>query len=107
MTFPAQKTFGEYIAERVGPKWVYANRTTDRLCSRYPDSIVILPKQQHQLAADYKREWGEEYNVPAWKALCALRHVKMELETAGIKGVMVACSASYDSVCEAIEALTT
>lgn len=76
MTFPPQKSFGEFIAERYGPKWVYAQRASDRLKSRYPDSVVITPKQQRQLAADYKREWGAEYDKASWQALCALRSAR-------------------------------
>lgn len=100
MTFPTQKTFGQFIAERVGPKWVYAKRTTDQIRSMYPGAAVILPKQQRQLAADYKREWGAEYDAPAWKALCALRAVSEQVDFCGFD------SRTKLMVINAIEALT-
>lgn len=97
IAFPVQKSFGDFIKERVGPKWVYAQRNSERIASRYPGSVVILPKQQRKLAADYKRNWGQEYDKPAWKALCALRAVdrqqNLDVET-------------HAMVLEAIEALT-
>ena len=76
MTFPAQKTFGEFVADRYGPKWVYAARATDNLRSRYPDSVVITPKYQDHLRRDYAREWGREYDPAFWQMLCALRHCR-------------------------------
>lgn len=101
MTFPAQKSFGAYITERVGPKWVYAKRTTDRLTAQYPGSVVILPKQQKQLAKGYKREWGAEYDTPAWMALCALRATTNQLDYAGFDNT------TQNMVEEAIKALTS
>jgi len=80
MTFPAQKTFGEFIKERVGPKWVYAAQRSKRIAAQYPGSKVILPQQQRQIAKDYKREWGEEYNPAAWMALCALRATASQVD---------------------------
>lgn len=71
--FPLQKTFGEFIAENYGPKWVFADRATDRLRDRYPNSVVITPKQQRQLHEDYKRLYGREHDPAAWAMLCALR----------------------------------
>lgn len=50
--FPVQQTFGQFIAARVGPRWVYAQRNSDRIKSQYPGSAVILPKQQRELRAD-------------------------------------------------------
>jgi hypothetical protein len=76
VNFPVQKSFGAFIAERFGPKWVYAQRASDRIARQYPGSVVITPKQQRQLAADYKREWGEEYSPASWNALCALRCIR-------------------------------
>ena len=32
-----QKTFGEFVSDRYGPKWVYAARDTDRLRASTPD----------------------------------------------------------------------
>lgn len=94
---PAQKSFGAFIAERYGTKWVYAQRRSERIACQYPDSAVITPKQQRELAADYRRQWGEEYNPAAWLALCALRAV-----------VSTQCSAASLELCgKAIEALTT
>ena len=55
---PAQKTFGEFVADRSGPKWVYACRRTDRLSAQYPGSAVITPKAQRELRDDYRRAWG-------------------------------------------------
>ena len=53
-----QKSFGDFVAERYGPKWVYAQRATDRLRSQYPNSVVITPKHQKQLKVDYAKAWG-------------------------------------------------
>ena len=71
-----QKSFGDFVKERYGSKWVYAQRASERIKSRYPDSVVITPKYQRQLAADYKREWGREHDLPVWEALCALRSAR-------------------------------
>lgn len=35
MTFPTQKSFGDFTRERFGPNWVFAARSTDRLCAKY------------------------------------------------------------------------
>lgn len=119
MTFPVQKSFGDFIRERHGRNWVYAARarSTPRILAQYqkynPETgeheppVVITPKQQRKLKTDYKREWGEEYNPAAWKALCALRYIKMELETAGSTQAMKACAQSHVQLTAAIEALTT
>lgn len=80
MTFPAQKSFGEFVADRYGPKWVYAQRSSERIARQYPNAVVITPKQQRQLSADYKREWGAEYDPARWKALCVLRQIREHLE---------------------------
>ena len=71
-----QKTFGEFVSDRYGPKWVYAARATDRLRARYPDSVVITPKAQKQLRVDYQREWGREHDPQFWAMLCALRAIR-------------------------------
>jgi hypothetical protein len=103
MTFLVQKSFGEFIVERYGPKWVYAQRTSDRLKARYPDSVVITPKQQRQLAVDYKREWGQEYDRSAWFALCALRAAKQAISL----HCAVVCPDTLSDIDFAIAALTT
>lgn len=98
--FPKQKSFGVFISERYGPKWVYAHRRSKRIAYQYPNSAVITPKQQHELARDYKREWGEEYTPAAWRALCALRAISKDImfETMAVE--------TQDLVCYAIQALT-
>lgn len=98
--FPKQKSFGAFISERYGPKWVYAHRRSERLAYRYPNSTVITPKQQRELARDYRREWGEEYSPAAWQALCALRAISKDImfETMAVE--------TQDLVCYAIQALT-
>lgn len=104
MTFPVQKSFGEFTRERFGPNWVYGHSKKQICYARNGErQTVITPKEQRQLHADYKREWGDEYNEPQWKALCALRHAKLDMDTAGIAHRMN----SYDIVCEGIEALTS
>src|ERR1700719_3010760 len=74
-----QKTFGAFMRERVGLNWVYAARCTDSIRARYnkPDCpvVVITPKQQKQLRADYEREWGGEYDPQYWAMLSALRAI--------------------------------
>lgn len=81
--FPKQKSFGEFTRERFGSNWVFAHRATDRIRARYNKNdcpvVVITPKQQKQLHADYKREWGAEYDSPAWQALCALKSARLML----------------------------
>lgn len=72
---PQQMSFGDFIKMRHGPKWVYAARATPQLRYRYPDSVVITPKQQRELARDYKAEWGREYDPEYWQMLCALRAI--------------------------------
>lgn len=78
MTLP-QKSFGEFVTERHGRNWVYAARMTDRIAARYnkPDcpAVVITPKQQKQLAVDYKVQWGREHDPEFWAMLCALRAI--------------------------------
>lgn len=68
-----QKSFGQFIADRYGPKWVYAAKRSERIARQYPQSVVITPKQQRQLAVDYAKEWGREYDPVFWQMLCALR----------------------------------
>ena len=80
MTFEVQKSFGDFIKERVGPKWVYVQRNSDRIAGQYPNSAIILPKQQRELAIEYKKEWGAEYDRAAWFALCALRATKNQID---------------------------
>jgi hypothetical protein len=74
-----QKSFGAFIKERFGPNWVYAARCTDNIRARYnkPDCpvVVITPKQQKQLKADYEREWGREYDPQYWAMLSTLRAI--------------------------------
>lgn len=89
MTFPKQKTFGEFIRDRYGPNWVYAHRMTNRIRSRYsrPDPVtgewsapvVITPAQQKALRDDYAKEWGRENDEAFWHMLCALRATKEAL----------------------------
>jgi hypothetical protein len=71
-----QKTFGEFVSDRFGPKWVYACRRTDRLSAQYPGSVVITPKAQKELRDDYRRVWGREYDPEFWAMLCALRAIR-------------------------------
>lgn len=105
MTFPTQKSFGDFTRERFGPNWVFAHRATDRLRARYDKNncpvVVITPKQQKHLHADYKREWGVEYDKPAWQALCALRAATNQLDYSGFD------IATQNMIEEAIEALTS
>lgn len=75
-----QKSFGTFIAERYGPKWVYAARRSPRIARQYPDSTVITPKQQRQLQVDYAAAWGREYDPQFWLMLCALRTVIGQIE---------------------------
>lgn len=100
MTFPAQKSFGDFIKERVGPKWVYASQRSKRIAAQYPGSVVVLPAQQRELAVTYKREWGEEYNPAAWMALCALRAVSTQVDFCGFD------KETKIQILDAIEALT-
>lgn len=110
MTFPAQKSFGDFIRERHGRNWVYAARSTPRILAQYqkynPDTgeheppALITPKQQRELAVTYKREWGEEYNPAAWMALCALRAVSTQVDFCGFD------KETKIQVLDAIEALT-
>ena len=100
MTFPAQKSFGEFIAERIGPKWVYAAQRSKRIAAQYPGSVVVLPAQQRELAVLYKREWGEEYNPAMWMALCALRETSKQVDFCGFD------AATKTMVLDAIEAMT-
>lgn len=69
----SQKSFGEFVSDRYGPKWVYAARRSERIARQYPNSTVITPKQQRQLKIDYARFWGREHDQPFWLMLCALR----------------------------------
>ena len=75
-----QKSFGDFVKERFGSNWVYAQRSTPRLQARYnkPDCpvVVITPKQQRQLREDYTREWGREYDPQYWAMLSALRAIR-------------------------------
>lgn len=92
MTFPAQKSFGDFIRERHGRNWVYAARSTPRILAQYqkynPDTgeheppVVITPKQQRQLKIDYAKAWGREHDPQYWQMLCALRYT---LATAKLK----------------------
>lgn len=85
MTFPAQKSFGDFIRERHGRNWVYAARSTPRILAQYqkynPDTgeheppVVITPKQQRQLKIDYAKAWGREHDPQYWQMLCALRDI--------------------------------
>lgn len=93
-----QLSFGQFIALHVGAKWVYAHRRSERITRQYPGAIVILPKQQRELGTAYKKEWGKEYDKPAWMALCALREVLTEYRKAS--------KTAPPSVFEAIHALT-
>lgn len=81
--FPPQKSFGDFVRERYGPNWVYANRSTPHLHDRYdkPDcpAVVITPKQQRQLKDNYAKEWGREHDPAFWAMLCALRLAAAEL----------------------------
>lgn len=105
MTFPVQKSFRDFTRERFGPNWVFADRITDSLRAQYDRNdcpvVVITPKQQKQLHADYKREWGAEYDKPAWQALCALR------EVAGDAGWDNLAPSTQQMIREAAEALTS
>lgn len=74
MTFPAQKSFGEFTRERFGSNWVYGRSKNQESFARNGErQTVITKKEQRQLHADYKREWGAEYDAPAWRpfARCA------------------------------------
>lgn len=101
--FPRQKTFGEFVADRYGPKWVYAAHATDRLRSKYPDSVVITPNKQRELTDDYAKEWGREYDPEFWQMLCALRLAETVL---GSTPPNAQNNAAYAAVCDAIEAAT-
>jgi hypothetical protein len=68
-----QKTFGEFTAERFGPYWVYARAGTVSYARNGERQTVITPKEQRQLAADYKAAWGREYDAEFWAMVCALR----------------------------------
>lgn len=104
MIFPAQKTFDDFTRERFGPNWVYGRSKNQESFARNGErQTVITKKEQRQLHADYKREWGEEHNLPAWKALCALRCAKRELDVIGETHM----SDSYNCIYEAIEVLTS
>lgn len=105
VSFPEQKRFGKFVADRYGKKWVYAHRASDRIKTRYPGAAIITPKQQRQLRADYKREWGEEYSPAAWHALVALRAVEATLVRCSEKLAVQADVVSM--VHEAIRGLTT
>lgn len=106
MTFPIQKTFGDFIRERHGSNWVYAARTSSDLLARHykPDKpvVVITPKMQRQLAADYAKEWGREHDVQFWQMLCALRVTERMLRACGFKQ-----SGEYAMVAAALEDATT
>jgi hypothetical protein len=75
----SQKSFGDFTRERFGPNWVYAHHSTPRIRAQYdkPDCpvVVITPKQQQKLRADYKIEWGRENDLELWTAICALRDI--------------------------------
>lgn len=89
ISFPDQKTFAEFTRERHGPNWVYATRTSPDLLARHykPDEpvVVITPKMQRALAADYAKVWGREYDVQFWKMLCALRATEIMLRACGFQ----------------------
>ena len=74
-----QKSFGEFTTERFGRNWVYAARMTDRIRRQYDKqdcpAVVITPKEQRQLAADYKAQWGRENDEAGWAMICALRAI--------------------------------
>lgn len=99
--FPRQKAFGDFIKERYGPKWVYAQRASSRITSQYPDSVVITPKQQRQLAADYRRLYGREHDPAFWAMLCVLREVQKN-----VSGLSVFSSMLESKVDAAIELAT-
>jgi hypothetical protein len=106
MTFPIQKSLGDFIRERHGANWVYAARTSPDLLARHykPDKpvAVITPKMQRQLAADYAKVWGREYDVQFWKMLCALRATEAMLRACGFQQ-----SDAYAMVAAALEDATT
>lgn len=106
MTFPEQKSFGDFIRERHGPNWVYAKRTTPNLLARHNKSdqpvVVITPKMQAALAVDYAKVWGREHDVQFWQMLCALRATEGMLRACGFLK-----SDTYDMVMAALEDATT
>lgn len=87
MTFPAQKSFGDFIRERHGSNWVYAKRASPALLARHhkPGTVIITPRMQRQLAADYAKVWGREYDVQFWEMLCALRATESMLRACGFQ----------------------
>lgn len=94
-----QKSFGDFTAERFGRNWVYAVRMTDRIRSQYakwnPETeqheppVVITPKQQRQLKADYEREYGREHDPQLWTAICALRAIGGDVAGAALESMGV------------------
>lgn len=104
MQIPKQKTFGEFIADRYGPKWVYAHRTTDRIRRQYPESVVITPKQQRELTTDYQKEWGREYDPEFWAMLCALRAIN---DTSFAKGAPLGSPTYFEIRQLAVNAIKT
>lgn len=106
MTFPIQKSFGDFIRERHGPNWVYAARSTPDLLARHfkPDKpvVVITPKMQRALATDYAKKWGREYDVQFWEMLCALREAAGMMRACGFQG-----SETYAMIVAALEDATT
>lgn len=102
MTFPIQKSLGDFTHERFGPNWVYGRSKKQESFGRNGErQTVITKKEQRRLHADYKREWGAEHDLPAWRALCALR------ETAGDEGWDSLQWKTQQMIREAVEALTT
>lgn len=107
MSIPIQKTFGEFIKARFGPKWVYAARRSPRLAAKYPDSVVITPKQQAQLRRDYAAQWGREYDPPYWQMLCALREARDALIAGHLPGNTETGDRTLEAIQYAIERATT
>lgn len=70
-----QKSFGEFTTERFGPNWVYARAGTVSYARNGERQTVITPKEQRQLAADYKVQWGRERDPEFWAMICALRQI--------------------------------
>lgn len=77
----SRPSFGEFIAQRYGPKWVYAARNSAALRRQYGRDVrVILPREQERLREDYHRLYGRERDEAHWRMLCALRAVTQQLD---------------------------
>lgn len=57
-TSPAP-SFGEWLAARVGPRWVLG-RNTAGLRARYPESVIISPAAYRKHQESYRSETGRE-----------------------------------------------